>query len=246
MRVLSISCPKCRQALSVRIRDLDVQQACSRCKCSFHINSGGKCVIGPRPRASSTSAFSPIPEANRGPDLLEKLAELPRPVKFGALAAAAIGLALCLASVLHLGQATLPDSLDDRTVHASRSFLRGDRESLIKLCDPANAISLERWLEQRRPPLRPEWAQAESAEIAVRTLVKETSDRMACTLAIITFPTLPETEAEIAAVPGSSRGSRSKAKGPARKTMELVFWWRLDPSGLWIIDGGRTLKETPR
>jgi hypothetical protein len=258
MRTIAIRCPRCRHEQSLRIRDLDAVHACERCKAHFTVDANGRCVVlgksstsqvsgrhaAPSGRypAQSSARLPTVPDRPTS-DLVDRWRAMPRLLKLGMLGAAIVLGALLLAPrLLPSPAAAIPEGLEDRADYAVDAFLSGRLDALLAIAEPASAPSLERWYAQKRPRW---WGPdvSERTTFSNQVLFKIPSARTAGTLATISF----DPDGDLAgSEPAASAPPPAKAKPPTRAPrgkLEVVLIWRLAENGLWIIDGGKTIKE---
>ncbi len=243
MRHLALRCPRCRSESSVWIDDLGQTIRCRRCRAPFHVDSSGQCVRGERPIESERNRYSVVETAPRANwALLERWARLPRVARWCILAAVAAVPAFLAVGILKPARVDVPESLLDRTHYAGMALVRNDREALIAVADPATTVSTMRWLDVKRPAGWSVWNRAEEARVQTSILFQNLGSRSACTVATIAFP--PFDSAPPPRVKSKSRQeSTNRTSGPR---LELVMLWKLQDDGLWVFDGGRTIKEATR
>jgi hypothetical protein len=176
-------------------------------------------------------------------DPLEAWSRLPRIIKFAAGGVVSLVLFILVLSVVNRRGVVLPEALHDRSQFVGQAFVRGDQMALEAISDPATTVSTARWLEQKRPNRWKTWNRATDAHVETTVLFQNHREKLACTLATLTFPSLAdEPDLHVAEEPRTRE--RTGPVLPTGPRIELVLYWRLGDGGLWWLDGGRTIRES--
>ncbi len=233
MRHLALLCPRCDHEAQVWISDLGQTLRCKKCKSPFHVNSGGKCIRGLRPDQDEPDPYALVREQT--PPQFDTWSRMPMPVRWAVLVACVVVIGVLLAMAIRPNPNVLPESLLDRTKFVANAVLNNDKEALLSISDPGTSLSATRWLELKRPASWAVWDHAERAEISASVLFQSNANNAASTVATLTFPSIT-----------TEKPQAIKRGRPAGPRVELVMFWNRDSSGLWRIDGARTVKESTR
>lgn len=241
MRHISLHCPKCGDEQWSRVNELAHDFRCNGCGTTFHVDTCGRCLKGPRPKHSA-DPYQLAATGSRPPvfDPFGYWAGLARPVKLGLASGILVVSCLAVACMVGSSDRRLPESLEARTSHVALAFVRGDREGVAELADPSTVISLNRWIDQTRPPNWHLWVDT-VPHVRTTVLFRNARNKTAATVATVTLPVLPASASASPSrlVPADSNDSPLNARGPR---LELLLYWRLDDSALWVLDGGQTLR----
>ena len=147
--MIPIECPRCGKTGHVPPDRLGARLLCNRCHSTFHMDNGGRMVLGePGGSGIKKSAKShptlPAVEFN----LAQTWQEVPKPAKFG----------VPTAFVLLTGWMLFPSmsstlAYQDQAEVVARALLNGNRSKVVGLATPSTAEAAGKWYDLMHAPI---------------------------------------------------------------------------------------------
>ena len=144
--MIPIACPRCGRSGSVPPDRLNARFMCKGCHSAFHMDNGGRMVLGEPNTPGSAKSRASAPAVDF--DLAQTWRDVPKPAKFGVPAV----------FVLLAGWMMCPDFSSgmpyvDQAEAIGRALVNGDRARVVALAPPASAEAAGKWYDLMRPTI---------------------------------------------------------------------------------------------
>ena len=138
--MIPIQCPKCGRTGNVPPDRLNARMVCKGCKSVFHMDRGGRMVLGtPEDPAKASKTRMAAPEIDF--DLAATWQNVPRPAKIGVPA-----MVLLVAGWMVFPWNTAPD-YESGAQAVGHALLVGDRSGVVALATPESADAAGKWYD---------------------------------------------------------------------------------------------------
>ncbi len=214
--MISIQCPKCGRSGNVPPDRLNARLSCKGCQSVFHMDAGGRMILGEPGRSSSKKAartYASAPSVDF--DLAQTWRDAPKPAKYGVPSACLLVGAWFLMPSFSSGLA-----YQEQAEVVGRAILSGDRAKVVATATPATAEAAGKWYDLVHAPIAAKSPGAVTNESVHASLVSgtpETSGLVNMSVIIVTDTVATSIDVEMS-----------------------------KEDGVWKIDGAKSLTDAER
>ena len=160
--MIPIECPRCGRTGNVPPDRLNARLVCKGCQSAFHMDNGGRMVLGEPGNAKSKKSNYGSRSSAVDIDFAQTWRELPKPAKYGVPAAVFVLAGWMLFPSLSSGLA-----YQDQAEAVGRAVLSGDRAQVIAMATPASAEAAGKWYDLVHAPIAGKSSTGGSAEASL-------------------------------------------------------------------------------
>jgi hypothetical protein len=239
---MEIKCPACGAEGRAPKEKINTRLVCRKCLKVFHLTASGRAVLGEPPAPGAAVVASPLElqaadRTQKVDRLLEQISETRFPPKALGIA---LGVLLLAAGGVFFWTRSA-ETLEDRVTRVAQAAVQGDLQTIRKLSASGTGDEAVKWYDSIRGRCDDIRQHLGTYKLNVEVSVIQRDDEHGTAEVVSRM----NSEEDLQRKPGAIIDPSLTIGTPSTQVITVPMAWKTETWAGWLLDGKRTLEETP-